>query len=845
MRALRHRKVWRVAATALVLVVALFAYLKWRDQSQEYVPGEETEGLVDTLARGIPENHPKVRFVDVSEESGLTMGHFPGTRTMRLPEDMGSGVALGDYDGDGWTDVFVVGIAGPIPETESWDSERGRSRLFKNIAGRFEDVTEEAGLDLVEIGMAAAFVDIDSDADLDLVTTGWPHLRLFRNDDGHFIEISEQTGVADREGFWSGIAAGDYDRDGKVDLYICGYVEWLDEQGAAAKLASQFGVDIPRSINPSAFEPQPNLLLHNLGDGRFEEVATEAGVANATGRSLGALFADFNGDGWVDLYVANDVSDNALFVNEGQGSFSDHTTGAQVGDYRGAMGMSVADFDTDGDLDLFITHWVAQENALYVNYPPAEGAQSGGVTPPLFFDEADRYGLGQSALSMVAWATRFFDYDNDGRLDLFVVNGSTIPLREETSRLTPMRSQLYWNSGERRGYYEVGAVSGDFFREEHVGRGGASFDYDLDGDEDLVVLLHGEGPRLLRNEGGNERPVLRLVLRQETGNCFALGAFVRLQANGQSFVDQIGTQGSYLSQHAVGETAFGLGSASEVGSIEVVWPDGQRAEAGPFPVDARVIWTRGREPRVEPLPGKAERARRGPADSEAKRLFFELRDRAGQARLAGEHDEAVSLYSEALAIWPGHADCLYYKGNSLLELGDEALALACLEWLVALHPASSNGWMQIGMLRLPGGDSEIDDLEAAEDAFRHSHDLNREESGPVVKLGLTALLRGDLERADSLLADAIVLNSRSVEALYLQGLAAWKGGDVEGATELLERAHALASDGGLGGHSVSAEGQTRGGTAMTAELNSSTQAWNRWRTLAERPIDAALEYGAR
>ena len=845
MRALRHKKVWRVGAIAVVLVVALFAFLKWRDRGQEYVPGEETEGLVDTLARGIPENHPKVRFVDVTEESGLSMEHFPGTRTMRLPEDMGSGVALGDYDGDGWTDVFVVGVAGPIPEAENWPRERGRSRLFKNLGGRFEDVTRQAGLDLVEIGMAAAFVDFDSDADLDLVTTGWPRLRLFRNDGGLFVDISEQAGVADREGFWSGIAAGDYDRDGKVDLYVCGYVHWLDEQGAAAKLASQFGVDIPRSINPSAFEAQPNLLLRNLGDGRFEDVALQAGVANSTGRSLGALFADLNGDGWVDLYVANDVSDNALFVNEGDGSFSDHTTRAQVGDYRGAMGMSVADFDTDGDLDLFITHWVAQENALYVNYPPAEDAQSTGAAPPLFFDEADRYGLGQSALSMVAWATRFFDYDNDGRLDLFVVNGSTIPLRDETTRLTPMRSQLYWNSGERRGYYDVGAVSGDFFRGEHVGRGGASFDYDLDGDEDLVVLLHGEGPRLLRNEGGNERSVLRLVLRQETGNCFALGAFVRLQANGQSFVDQIGTQGSYLSQHAVGEVAFGLGPASEVQSIEVVWPDGQREQAGPFPADARVRWTRGREPRVEPLPGKAERARSGPADAQAKRRFFELRDRAGEARLAGDHEAAVRHYDEALSIWPGHADCLYYKGNSLLELGEEEQALACLEWLVALHPASSNGWMQIGVLRLPGGQGAIDDLEAAEAAFRRSHDLNREESGPVVKLGLTALLRGDLERAETWFTDAIVLNSRSVEALYLKGLAAWRRGDAQGATELLERAHAVASEGGLGGHSVSAEGQTRGGVAMTAERLPSDEAWNRWRTLTERPVDAALEYGPR
>ena len=829
-----------VAAVALAVVAAA---LLWSRRTTRYVPGEGAEGLVDALARDVPEDHPPVKFVDVAREAGIDFLHFPGTRSNRLPEDMGSGVALGDVDGDGWTDVFLVNAAGPLGQAPPPEgAKRGRCALYRNRGdGTFEDVAGEAGIELADLGMAAAFLDPDSDGDLDLMVTSYGALHFYRNEGGlRFSEATAEVGLADRAGFWSGMAVGDYDRDGGVDVYVCGYVRYDESLGGSAGRSSQYGAAIPVLINPSTFEAEHNLLLHNRGDGTFEDRAAQAGVQGEGGRSLGATFADLSGDGWPDLYVANDVSDNALFVNRGDGTFEERTAQALVGDYRGAMGLAVGDFDADLDLDFFVTHWVAQENGLYSNL--RQPGEDRSTAPVIFQDTANRHGLGWPGLTLVGWATRFWDYDNDGLLDLFVVNGSTIPTAEDATALTPMRSHLYWNAGAERGFFEVGAVSGEFFRGEHVGRGGATFDYDLDGDEDLLVTVHGGRPRLLRNDGGNERRTLRVRLRQPAGNRYALGAALRLEVGGRTVADELGTQGSYLSQHAVGELAFGLGQATRVERLVVTWPDGAVEQAGPFPADCLVTWERGAPPGVALLPGKRERALAGPSEVALQRRFFDVLREAGELRLAGEHERAAAAYDLALESWPTHEDALYNLGNCLFSLGHRERALEAYRLLVLFHPLSSRGWMQIGQVLLdPAGR----DLEGAERAFAESHRINGEESLPLVRLGRVALMRGELEHADRWLADAAVLNSRSVEARYLRGRIAWLRGQDDRAGELLAEARELA--GGTGaGDSVSNEGDTRSGEALVApRAGGEDSDLERWRSLLERPADPASEYGPR
>jgi tetratricopeptide (TPR) repeat protein len=300
-------------------------------------------------------------------------------------------------------------------------------------------------------------------------------------------------------------------------------------------------------------------------------------------------------------------------------------------------------------------------------------------------------------------------------------------------------------------------------------------------------------------------------------------------------MDELGCDGSYLSQHAVGELAFGLGSARSVDRIEVLWPDGTREEAGPFPADSLITWMRGEPPRAAPLPGKP-RAEDQKPPPDVQRRFYALRDEAGTLRLAGEHERAVELYRAALGLWPAHADCLYYLANALVALGREREALAALEELVAFHPMQSAGWVQLGRLRLPGGDPALDDLDAARQAFERAHELNREESGPVVRLGEVALLRGRLDEARRLLADAAAMNPKSAEALYLGGKAAWLAGDRQRASDLLARARSVAGT-ATAGKSNQHEGNTRTGNALVE------QSPEPWLTLAARDTDAEQEFG--
>jgi hypothetical protein len=375
---------------------------------------------------------------------------------------------------------------------------------------------------------------------------------------------------------------------------------------------------VPASLNPSTYKPERNLLYYNNGNGTFTEVAKSAGAENSAGRSLSASWCDFDRDGWTDLYVANDVSDNVMYRNRGNGTFEDISHAAWVADYRGAMGLAVGDWDGDEDFDIFITHWIAQENALYSSMK-ADYARTGvkSGTSMRFMDVADQFGLGQIALDYIGWGTAFLDYDNDGRLDLFVVNGSTFQRDDNPSLLVPMRNLLFWNKGPQEGFFEVGLVSGDVFKHEYVGRGLAVGDYDNDGDPDAFIVVNGGPAMLLRNDGeggGSTRRVdgganhwlkVRLVggagydkaTRRQgdkakrsslsvspsprvspsvLSNRSGIGAKLRLVIGEKGYIREVGAGSSYCSQNAVGEELFGLGKAEQAVALEVIWPGGAK-----------------------------------------------------------------------------------------------------------------------------------------------------------------------------------------------------------------------------------------------------------------------------
>jgi enediyne biosynthesis protein E4 len=572
----RRRKVIITALIGVVMIAVILAGMYMlTPEKTTYLPGKDTEGLTTGLNRNIPEDYPRVTYADATKSAGINFRHFSGERTFQLPEDMGSGAAWGDYDNDGWADIFIVNSAGPVTAGEKvpQDSPATCALYHNNGDGTFTDVSRQAGVDIKCWGMAAAWGDYDNDLLPDIFVSAFGKNHLFHNNgDGTFSEVNDRAGLADYEGFWAGATWGDFNRDGYLDLYVCGYVKYTYQTLMEKNM--QYDVEVPSSINPSSFAPERNLLFKNNGDGTFSEIGKKAGVAGSNGRSLSASWADLDEDGWPDIYVANDVSDNVLYKNRGDGTFQEISHKALVADYRGAMGLAAGDWDGDTDYDMFVTHWVAQENALYSSLFAQLASSDAPLRELRFMDEADRFGLGQIALDFIGWGTSFFDYDNDGRLDLFVANGSTFQQKDDPRLLVPMRDLLFWNKGNKEGFFDVSPVSGDVFGEKYVGRGAAFGDYDNDGDIDILIVNNGGPAKLLRNEGGTGHNWLEIRLEGVKSNTSAIGAKMRVVTRESVQVRQAGAQGNYCSQNSLVQH-FGLGQASRIDTLEVTWPTGQ------------------------------------------------------------------------------------------------------------------------------------------------------------------------------------------------------------------------------------------------------------------------------
>ena len=546
-------------------------------------------GQLPGVTKGTPDPAPDefVRFEDATAGSGIAFRHVNGaTGRKYMLETLGSGLCVFDYDGDHLQDIYFV-QSGGLPGFEA--ARRPTCALYRNAGGgRFVDVTGAAGVggpDRYGFGCVAG--DVDGDGDRDLYVTYYGPNVLYRNEgDGTFIDATLPAGVGDP--MW-GASAGlaDYDGDGDLDLYVVNYVDYdLDNDLYCGENRPGY-----RSVcHPKNFDSQPDVLYRNRGDGTFEDVTASAGIHDRTGKGLGLVWGDYDGDGDDDLYVANDDTPNFLFRNRGDGTF------IEVGELSGValsedgipqagMGVAMADYDNDGRPDIFVTNLAEETNELYHN----EGHGS-------FLDATFTSGLGPTSLLTLGFGTFFFDADNDSIPDLFLVNGHIIDNVALYSDTITFEQPAHIYRGDGRGRFTLeNARAGEPFRRTYVGRGAVPFDFDDDGDQDVLFTQNDRPAVLLRNAGPPRRHWVTLTLVGRAPNRDAIGARVTLEAAGFRRVRWARTASSYLSQ-GDRRIHFGLGDAMAIDRVIVRWPGRQPQQEEVFteiPVDRAVTIIQG------------------------------------------------------------------------------------------------------------------------------------------------------------------------------------------------------------------------------------------------------------
>jgi enediyne biosynthesis protein E4 len=508
-----------------------------------------------------------IQFTDVTAQAGIRFKYNSGAFGKKyLPETMGPGVCVLDYDNDGWEDVLFI-------NSMDWPGHKsGKSfpaLYHNNRDGTFTDVTREAGLAVEMYGLGCTVGDYDNDGNEDIYITAVGSNHLFHNlGNGKFVDVTAKAGVAS-PGFSTSAVWFDYDNDGNLDLFVAHYVRWSTDTDQYCSLTGKG----KSYCTPEAYKGESSELFHNRGDGTFENVTRRAGLQDPTGKSLGIALLDYDNDGWLDLFVTNDTQPNKLYRNNHDGTFTDVAFAAGVafseaGTARAGMGTDAGDYDNSGRQSLVIGNFVNEGMALYHN----DGSG-------LFTDEAPVSGISRMTLQSLTFGALFFDYDLDGLLDILAVNGH---VADDVSLAQPAikyaePARLFRNQGNNK-FEEVTARVGRALQQPVVGRGAAYFDFDNDGDLDLLIMANNGSARLLRNDNGNQNDMLRVKTVGTRSNRDGIGAKVILKtSDGKRLLGMVKTGSSYLSQSEL-PLIFGLGKPDKdrTISLEVFWPSGRK-----------------------------------------------------------------------------------------------------------------------------------------------------------------------------------------------------------------------------------------------------------------------------
>jgi enediyne biosynthesis protein E4 len=533
-------------------------------------PSPEQAAVVSNTATQDARPSGPIRFTDVTAQAGIHFRHNSGAFGKKyLPETMGSGVCVIDYDNDGWQDILFV-------NSKNWPghgSTKSYPALYRNNHdGTFTDVTKEAGLAVEMYGLGCTVGDFDNDGKDDLYITGLDGNHLFRNlGNGKFADVTAKAGVKD-SGFATGAVWFDYDNDGKLDLYISHYVDWSIATDQSCSLDNKN----KSYCTPELYKGQSGTLFHNKGNGVFEDVTKKAGLYDPTSKSLGVALIDVDNDGWLDLFVANDTQANKLYRNNHNGTFTDMALEAGVaysdaGKKRAGMGTDAEDYDLTGKQSLVIGNFTNESLSLYHN----DGSG-------LFSDSSVASGIASPSASSLTFSTFFFDYDLDGLPDIFAVNGH---VADDISVVQPNTHYaepplLFHNKGNGK-FDDVTSRTGSALTQAIVGRGAAYLDFDNDGDLDIVISTNNGPAKLLRNDNGNQNDMLRVKAIGTRSNRDGIGAKITVTtSDGLHLFKMVKSGSSYLSQSELPVT-FGLGKpkANKAVSLEIVWPSGKKESA--------------------------------------------------------------------------------------------------------------------------------------------------------------------------------------------------------------------------------------------------------------------------
>ena len=579
-----------ISVVVIVVIAAVVGIIFLISQKE---PEKETfvENTVTPLVQERTDTMPDVTVTDITQAAGITFTHENGARGDKmLPETMGGGTAFLDFDNDGNPDLLFINST-TWPEDEAPETPPTMALYENDGTGKFSDVTKARGLDVTLYGMGVACGDYDRDGDVDIFVSAVGANKLFRNDGARFVDVTANAGVAGAADTWSTSAAFfDADRDGDLDLFVCNYVEW--SRSINLKLVYNL-TGIGRAYGPPThFKGTQCYFYTNRGDGTFEDTSAASGIEVnniATGepvaKALGIAPVDANGDGWIDLLIANDTVRNFFFENQKDGTFSETGDIAGVafdrnGFATGAMGVDSSLYRNDESLAFGVGNFANEMTSLYAS---DEG---------FFSDAAITEGIGPESRAMLTFGLFFFDYDLDGRADLFQANGH---LEEEINKVQPSQhyeqpAQLFWNAGNDAPHTYVpvdGTKAGDLSK-PLVGRGAAYADIDTDGDLDVLITQVGAPPTLLRNDQKLGNHWLRVRLRGKRSNTEGVGAWIEVEHGDNKQRRQIMPTCSYLSQVEPAVT-FGLGSSQKIDALRVIWPGGAVQKVDNAEIDRVVV----------------------------------------------------------------------------------------------------------------------------------------------------------------------------------------------------------------------------------------------------------------